>query len=107
MNKKRQARTCISSHSHFTRDQKGEKLTVSRTDSATIPSAVKVQLKVNELEREQRRIEGPMHQWLVMTYHVLNENDNAVGDPHATPKLTVSPCRLEVSFGLEKDEWEA
>ena len=40
---------------------------------------------------------------MAITYHVLNENDKAVGDPHATPKLTVSPCWFKLRFGLEND----
>jgi len=36
-----------------------------------------------------------------MTHQVLNEYDKAVGDPYAAPKLTVSPCRLKMRFGLE------
>jgi hypothetical protein len=42
-----------------------------------------------------------------MTYHMLNENDEAIGDPHAAPKLAVSPCRLKLRFSLEKDGYEA
>lgn len=61
--KERQARTRISSH--LTKAKKGGQLTVSRTDFATVPPAVKVQLQAKELEEDNRSLKGSMRQWLV------------------------------------------